>query len=132
MLDQVTAAQMVDQLAGVQVVVDQVAGVQVHYGSRGRNRSDGCSDPGVIQTDIGLICDISTLSDNQKVELLLNQFTSGDGYEFAHEAVQKGANKWKLSVQRAWLSELEWLVYSPMKGGGYWKYCFLLGHLTRE
>ena len=43
-LDQVTGAQMVDQLAGVQVVVDLVAGTQVHYGSSGRNRSDGCSD----------------------------------------------------------------------------------------
>ena len=68
-LDQVTGAQMVDHLAGVQVVVDLVAGTQVHYGSGGRNLSDGCSDPGVIQTDIGLVCDISTLSDNQKVDL---------------------------------------------------------------
>ena len=115
-LDQVAGAQMVDQLAGVQVVVDLVAGTHVHYGSSGRNRSDDCSDPGVIHTDIGLVCDISTLSDNQKVELLLNHFTPGDGYEFAHEAVQKGGNKWKLSVQRAWQTELEWLVYSPMKG----------------
>ena len=49
--------------------MDLVAGTQVHYGSGGRNRSDGCSDPGVIQTDIGLVCDISTLSDNQKVDL---------------------------------------------------------------
>ena len=86
----------------------------------------------MIQPDIGLVCDISTLSDNQKVELLLNHFTPGDGYDFAHEAVQKGANKWKLSFQLAWLTELEWLVYSPVKGGGYCKYGFLLGHLTRE
>ena len=41
----------------------------MHYGSSGRNRSDGCSDPGVIEPDIGLVCDISTLSDNQKIEL---------------------------------------------------------------
>ena len=109
---------MVDQVAGTQVVLDQVAGTQVHYGSSGRNRSDGCSDPGVIQTDIGLVCDISTLSDNQKVELLLNHFIPGDGYDFAHEAVQKRANKWKLAVQRAWQTEFEWLVYPPMKGGG--------------
>ena len=72
----------------------------MHYGSSGRNRSDGCSDPGVIQPDIGLVCDISTLFDNKKVELLLNHFTPGDGDEFAHEAVQKGAHKWKLSFQR--------------------------------
>ena len=111
-VDQVAGAQIVDQLAGVQVVVDLVAGTQVHYGSSGTNRSDGCSDIGVIQTDIGLVCDISALSDNQKVELLLNHFTPGDGYEFAHETVQKGAKKWKLTFQRAWLTELEWLVYS--------------------
>ena len=117
-LDHVAGVQMVDQLAGVQVVVDLVAGTQVHYGSSGRNRSDGCSDPGGIQTDIGRVCDISTMSDNQKVELLLNHFTPGDGYEFAHEAVQTGSNKWKLSDQRAWQTELEWLVYSPMKGVG--------------
>ena len=73
-VDQMAGVQMVDQLAGVQVVVDLVAGTQVHYGSRGRNRSDGCSDPDVIQTDIGLVCDISTLSDNQKVEHMLNHF----------------------------------------------------------
>ena len=112
-LDQMAGAQMVDQLAGVQVAVDLVAGTQVHYGSSGRNRSDGCSDPGVIQIDIGLVCNISTLSDNQKSNsLLLNHFTPCDGYEFAHETLPKGANKLKLSVQRAWLTELECLVYS--------------------
>ena len=87
-------------------------------GSSGRSRSDGCSDPGVIQTDIGFVCDISTLSDNQKVKLLLNHFTPGDDYEFSHQAVQKRAKKWKLS-------------YSPVKVGWYCKYCFLIGQLTR-
>ena len=33
----------------------------------------------MIQTEIGLVFDILTLSDNQKVELLLNHFTPGDG-----------------------------------------------------
>ena len=52
------------------------------------------------------------LTTRKSNSLLLNHFTPGDGYEFAHETVQKGANKRKLSVQRAWLTELEWLVYS--------------------
>ena len=43
--------------------------------SSGRNRSDGCSDPGMMQTVIRLDCNISTLSGNQKVERLLNHFT---------------------------------------------------------
>ena len=142
-------AQVLDQVAGVQVVVDRgssergsgggsngrnsggvgssgrssdggsiggrpgsggsSSGNSGALGSSGRNRSDGCSDPGVVQTDIGLVCDISTLSDKQKVELPLNHFTPGDGDEFVHEACRRGANKWKLSVQRAWQTELEWL-----------------------
>ena len=32
-------------------------------------------------------------------ELLLNHFTPGEGYEFTHQVVQKGAKKWKLSFQ---------------------------------
>ena len=62
-------------------------------GSSGRNRSDGCSDPGVIQTVIRLACNISTLSGNQKVEHLLNHFTPGDGYEFAHQAGAEGGEQ---------------------------------------
>ena len=34
------------------------------------------------------------LSDNQKVKLLLNHFTPGDSYEFAHQVARNGANKW--------------------------------------
>ena len=100
-------------------------------GSSGRNRSDGCSDPGVIQTDIRLASNFSTLSGNQKVEILLNHITPGDAYEFDHQAVQKEANEWKLSVQRAWLTDFEWVVHSPVKGGEYCRYCFLRDHLTR-
>ena len=107
-VDQVAGTQVVDQVDGVEVVVDQVAGVQVVNqvagtqggGSSGRSREDGCSDPGVIQTDIGLVCDISTLSHNGKVELLLNPFTPGDGYKFAHQAAQKGTKSWKVSNGR--------------------------------
>ena len=33
-------------------------------------------------------------------ELLLNHFTPGDGYEFTHQVVQKGAKKWKLYFQK--------------------------------
>ena len=29
-------------------------------------------------------------------ELLLNHFTPGDGYEFTHQVVQKGAKKWRV------------------------------------
>ena len=56
-------------------------------------------------------------------ELLLNHFTPGDGYEFTHQVVQKGAKKWKLSFQRACLTEFQWLVYSRVRGGGYCNYC---------
>ena len=70
MVDQVTGAQVaVDQVAGAEVVVDLVTGTQVHA-----DRVAGA-------------------------ELLLNHFTSGDGYEFTHQVVQKGAKKWKLSFQ---------------------------------
>ena len=56
-------------------------------------------------------------------ELLLNHFTPGDGYEFTHQVVQKGAKKWKLSFQRACLTEFQWLVYSRVKGGAFCNYC---------
>ena len=56
-------------------------------------------------------------------ELLLNHFTRCDGYEFTHQVVQKGAKKWKLSFQRACLTEFQWLVYSRVKGGGYCNCC---------
>ena len=62
-------------------------------GSSDRNRSDGCSDPGVIQTDIRLTCNISTLSVTQKVERMLNHVTPGDGYEFAHQAGAEGGEQ---------------------------------------
>ena len=61
----------------------------------------------------------------------MNHFTPGEGYEFAHQVVQKGAKKWKLYFQLAWLTEFEWLVYYSVKGGVYCKHCFLFGHLTR-
>ena len=54
-------------------------------------------------------------------ELLLNHFAPGDGYEFAHQVVQKGPKKWKLSFQRAWLTEFEFDVF-PFEG---WKVCLL-------
>ena len=63
-------------------------------------------------------------------ELLLNHFTPGDRYEFTYQIVQTGAKKWKLCLQRACLTEFEWLVYSPVKGGGHCNYCFFFGHLT--
>ena len=64
-------------------------------------------------------------------ELLLNHFTPGDGYEFTHQVVQKGAKKWKLSFQRACLTEFQWLVYSRVKDVGYCNDCCFFGHLTQ-
>ena len=63
-------------------------------------------------------------------ELLMNHFTPGVGYDLTHQVVQKGAKKWKLSFQRACLTEFQWLVYSRVKGGGYCNYCCFFGHLT--
>ena len=71
-------------MKGVQVVVDLVAGTQVHA-----DRVAGA-------------------------KLLLNHFTPGDGYEFTHQFVQNGTKKWKLSFQRACLTEFEWLF--PCEG----------------
>ena len=63
MLDQVVGAQVVDQVAGAQVV-DQVSGSQVHV-----DRVAGAVQMAVVivmlfRQTIGLVCDISNLSDN--------------------------------------------------------------------
>ena len=47
-------------------------------------------------------------------KLLLNHFTPSDGSEFTHQFVQNGMKKWKLSFQRACLTEFEWLF--PCEG----------------
>ena len=140
MLDQVTGAQVlhqvegahvVDQVVGVQVVVDQVAGAEVVV--------DQVTGVQVVvdqvagsQVVVDLVAGTQVYGDRVAgAELLLNHFTPGDGYEFTHQVVQKGAKKWKLSFQRACLTEFQWLVYSRVKGGGYCNYCcFFFGHLT--
>ena len=47
-------------------------------------------------------------------KLMLNHFTPCDGSEFTHQFVQNGMKKWKLSFQRACLTEFEWLF--PCEG----------------
>ena len=42
---------------------------------------------------IGLVCDISNLSDNHNFELMLNNFTPGNGYEFTHRGHAEGGEE---------------------------------------
>ena len=91
-LDQVVGAQVVDQVAEAQVV-DLVAGVQVHV-----DRVAGAVQMAVVilmsfRQTIGLVCDISNLSDNHNFELMLNNFTSGNGSEFAHQGHAEGGEE---------------------------------------
>ena len=80
-VEQVAGAQVLDQVAGT-LVLDKVAGVQVLAPVTGVQLLDQVTG-----------CNISTLSANQKVDRLLNHFTPGDGYEFAHQAGAEGGEQ---------------------------------------
>ena len=85
--------------------------------------------------DIGLFVSkpekISSLSDTDKYQLLINHFTPQDGVPLAYLEVQKAGKSWKASFQLSWLNEYHWMVYSPSEKGGFCKYCALYAHIDK-
>lgn len=97
------------------------------------NKDKQLDDSTLVHTDldIGTIVSgdvsVDSLSNETKAQYLKKHFVPSTSYKFPGETVIKGKDKKSktLTFQHSWLSEFEWLVYSPSEEGGYCKYCTL-------
>ena len=99
--------------------------------------SDESESPTLVVNDLGGILHevraswdklrslVEKLSDEKKIQYLIDHFRPGSSHTLHSHSVTKSGRTWNVSFQLHWLDQFPWLSYSSTLSGGICRHCIL-------